>query len=193
MYTAAQADCWTNATSRVGATIESFTDVTPNDEDQLAAAVLTTPISIAIEADQSSFQSYKSGVYDDVNCGTDLDHGVLIVGLTEDAYIVKNSWAESFGEDGYIRIKRGGNICGISMQPSYATSAKGDPAPLPDPTPGPQPGPQPNECGCSADQVNMCAAFGGLFCCCGDEGTVHCADESNGCCCDDDSNTPEWV
>jgi len=140
IYKGTDTDCWTNATSRVGATIESFTDVTPNDEDQLAAAVMKTPIAIAIEADKPSFQSYKSGVYDDADCGTDLDHGVLIVGITEDAYIVKNSWGKTFGEDGYIRIKRGENLCGIAMQPSYPVSAHGDPVPLPDPTPGPQPG-----------------------------------------------------
>jgi len=53
-YTATEADCWTNATSRVMATVDSFLDVTPGSEDQLAAAALTQPISIAIEADQVS-------------------------------------------------------------------------------------------------------------------------------------------
>lgn len=38
------------------------------------------PVSVAIEADQTSFQLYVGGVYDDVECGTTLDHGVLVVG-----------------------------------------------------------------------------------------------------------------
>ena len=117
-YTGSDAECWTNATARVGATIDDFADVATNDEDQLAAAVMTTPISIAIEADQPCFQNYKSGILDDVACGTDLDHGVLIVGLTKDAYIVKNSWATSWGDNGYLQIARGSNVCGISMQVS---------------------------------------------------------------------------
>ncbi len=97
-----------------------------NSEEQLAAAVLLNPVSVAIEADQAAFQNYKSGVFD-APCGTSLDHGVLVVGMTEDAYIVKNSWGVSWGADGYIEMKRGVNatgICGIAMQASYPTKVR---------------------------------------------------------------------
>jgi hypothetical protein len=34
-----------------------------------------------------------SGVMDNATaCGDKLDHGVLVVGMTDDAWIVKNSW-----------------------------------------------------------------------------------------------------
>jgi len=43
------------------------------------AAVAKQPVSVAIEADQSKFQLYKSGVFSGT-CGDNLDHGVLIIG-----------------------------------------------------------------------------------------------------------------
>jgi len=51
------------------------------------------------------FQHYKSGVLNGA-CGTNLDHGVLVVGLTDDAYIVKNSWGSDWGE-----INQGQDTC----------------------------------------------------------------------------------
>jgi C1A family cysteine protease len=106
--------------------ITGFHDVTPNNEDDLMTAVDLGPVSVAIEADQMVFQSYSGGVLDG-NCGTNLDHGVLVVGYGTDNGVdywkVKNSWSASWGEEGYIRMVRGKNMCGIAMQPSYPTGA----------------------------------------------------------------------
>ena len=83
------------------------------------------PVSVAIDASSYKFQLYHNGIFDFENCGTRLDHGVLIVGYgtenNEDYWIVKNSWGEQWGENGYIRIKRNSNkkegLCGIAMMP----------------------------------------------------------------------------
>jgi len=109
--------------------ISDYKDVVSNNETSLLYAVSLQPVSVAIEADTSSFQLYKNGIYSDINCGTDLDHGVLIVGYGYDKYydlqywIVKNSWGASWGENGYIRILRNSSddagICGINMMPSF--------------------------------------------------------------------------
>jgi len=94
----------------------------------LRAAVSNQPVSIAIEADQNAFQGYGGGVLNDASCGTQLDHGVLIVGFgndgSQDYWIVKNSWGASWGESGYIRIAdvAGQGICGINMAAVYPSA-----------------------------------------------------------------------
>lgn len=109
-------------------TLTGHTDVPSKDEDALKAAVSKQPVSVAIEADKSAFQLYKSGVLDNPACGTQLDHGVLVVGYGtasgKDYWKVKNSWGASWGEQGYLRMVRGKNQCGISQEPSYPTGVK---------------------------------------------------------------------
>uniref|UniRef100_A0A6C0KA89 Peptidase C1A papain C-terminal domain-containing protein n=1 Tax=viral metagenome TaxID=1070528 RepID=A0A6C0KA89_9ZZZZ len=102
--------------------IKNCADVKPMSDEALQEAVAKQPVSVAIEADSASFQSYSGGVYDSPECGTNLDHGVLVVGYTPDYWIVKNSWGESWGENGYINIARDGSsegMCGILLQPSF--------------------------------------------------------------------------
>jgi C1A family cysteine protease len=101
--------------------VTSYTDVTSGSEDALANAIGTHgPVSVAIEADQRAFQFYNGGVLTS-GCGQNLDHGVLAVGYTDEYFIVKNSWGPSWGEEGYIKIGRGKNLCGIANQASYPT------------------------------------------------------------------------
>merc|ERR1719201_2575765 len=122
--------------------VTSFNDVQSDSEPQMEAAVAKGPVSVAIEADQSGFQFYKSGVFSGT-CGTKLDHGVLAVGYGTDGgkayWKVKNSWGATWGSQGYIMLAR--NIasskgqCGIAMQPSYPTMGSGPPPPPAPPTP----------------------------------------------------------
>jgi cathepsin L len=125
-YTARDGTCKSSSCSAQPYTqITGYKDVT-HTENALGAAVDSEPISVAIEADQSSFQLYKSGVLT-AACGRNLDHGVLLVGYGHDAasnldyWKVKNSWGTSWGEAGYIRMVRNKDECGIADEPSYAT------------------------------------------------------------------------
>jgi len=127
-YTAAKSWRCKKSTCTVAATITSYTDVSTSST-ALQAALCVQPVSIAIEADQSSFQFYSGGVLTG-SCGTQLDHGVLAVGLGTDGvnqyWKVKNSWGSGWGEAGYIRLCRncGANAsnegqCGLLMSASY--------------------------------------------------------------------------
>lgn len=107
--------------------IDGHEDVPANDEDSLMKAVANQPVSVAIDAGSSDFQLYSEGVFTG-KCGTELNHGVAVVGYdtSDDGtkyWIVKNSWGADWGEKGYIRMQRGisdkNGLCGIAMEASY--------------------------------------------------------------------------
>ena len=126
-YQGEEGQCQSDSCKKV-VKIRNFSDVEQNNEKILKRAVAQQPISVAIQANLSSFHFYKSGIYQDSDCGDELDHGVLIVGYGTDNeldyWIVKNSWSDSWGENGYIRILRNykgsdSGMCGIALQPSF--------------------------------------------------------------------------
>merc|ERR550534_2917030 len=104
------------------ASISGYEDV--KNEDDLETAVSNVgPVSVAVDAN-IKWQLYTGGVMSKEFCNPKkLDHGVLAVGYdNNDMYWkVKNSWGESWGESGYIRLAKGSDTCGIAQQPSYPT------------------------------------------------------------------------
>jgi len=127
-YTAQDGVCNAKKEKQVVASLKSYTDVPANSDAALMNAIAQQPVSVAVEADQNSFQFYSGGVMT-AACGTNLDHGVLAVGYGTDAgkdfYKVKNSWGADWGEAGYIRLGRGASYnggagqCGILSAASY--------------------------------------------------------------------------
>ena len=121
-YTATAGVC--NAAVSPAATLSSYKDTVSGSESSLLEFIQNGPVAVAIEADQYVFQSYSGGVLDSPACGTQLDHGVTLVGygtdtvLGKDYWIVKNSWGSSWGESGYIRLVRDKNECGITLAAS---------------------------------------------------------------------------
>lgn len=102
---------------------KGFVNVPSKSSGALENACDIQPVALAMEAD--ALRDYEGGVYDDKACGTEPDEGALLVGYTDDYWIVKNSWGSDWGEFGYIRLKRDtipdkmGGICGILIAPSY--------------------------------------------------------------------------
>jgi KDEL-tailed cysteine endopeptidase len=116
-----------------GSDISTTVSVSANSDNAMMTALAQQPVSVAIEADQSSFQLYKSGVFTGT-CGTSLDHGVLLVGYGTmnglDYYIMKNSWDVTWGSQGFMYMARGVDAsgkpynggkgqCGVLMQGVY--------------------------------------------------------------------------
>lgn len=110
-----------------------YIDITADSDNAMMAALAMQPVSIAIEADQRAFQLYSSGVFSE-SCGTNLDHGVGLVGYGTDGngapyYILRNSWGSSWGQGGYMYLARGSAFndgqgqCGALMMGSYPVIA----------------------------------------------------------------------
>ncbi|XP_011045161.1 PREDICTED: cysteine proteinase 15A-like [Populus euphratica] len=113
--------------SKVAASVSNFS-VVSLDEDQIAANLVKHgPLSVAINA--VFMQTYIGGVSCPYICSKHQDHGVLLVGYGAAGYapirfkekpfwIIKNSWGENWGENGYYKICRARNICGVDSMVS---------------------------------------------------------------------------
>jgi len=116
-YTARDGTCKKSSCSSV-ASIGGHTDVGQSEND-LQSALQHQPISIAVDAEP--WQFYSGGIFSQ-QCGQQLDHGVLLAGYNDagSAYwLVKNSWGQSWGENGYIRLEKGNNECGLQNAASF--------------------------------------------------------------------------
>jgi len=86
----------------------------------MMAAVNLGVVSVAIDASDSKFQFYKSGVI--TQCSTSINHAVAIVGYGYDQaaglnyYLIKNSWGTWWGDNGYVKLWNSGDgigTCGV--------------------------------------------------------------------------------
>ena len=126
MRSAGKDNCRFDESKIATRTVRSF-NVTENDEESIRHIVATVgPVSVAFEV-VDDFMLYSNGVYSSDKCRDsvkDVNHAVLVVGYGTDPvdgpyWIVKNSWGSNWGDNGYFRIARGKNMCGIAVCASY--------------------------------------------------------------------------
>lgn len=111
------------------AKITGWVNVTVGSEEALKVALFKHgPISIAIDASQRTFSFYSNGVYYEPKCHNNvdgLDHAVLLVGygtlFGKKYWLVKNSWSNYWGNDGYVLMAIQDNNCGVMTSPTYVT------------------------------------------------------------------------
>jgi len=125
-YTAKDGNCKFKP-ENVGGNASHCVTITKGDENALKEAVGTIgPIAVAIAVD-NAWANYKSGVFTDNKCPNtenQLSHAVLAVGYGtengQDYWIVKNSWGLTWGDQGYIKMRRNyKNMCGIATDAVY--------------------------------------------------------------------------
>jgi hypothetical protein len=92
-------------------------------EAGLADALNNGPVSAVMSSDW--MPGFTGGVVVDAGCNTFAPHtytAVLVVGSTAGYWIVKNSLGTAWGDQGYFKLVRGKNACGISnfmAQPTF--------------------------------------------------------------------------
>ncbi|ERN01935.1 hypothetical protein AMTRI_Chr02g266720 [Amborella trichopoda] len=75
------------------------------------------PVEVAFTV-YEDFAHYKSGIYKHITGGIMGGHAVKLIGWGtseegEDYWLLANQWNRGWGDDGYFKIRRGTNECGI--------------------------------------------------------------------------------
>ncbi|XP_054154742.1 uncharacterized protein LOC128953285 [Oppia nitens] len=76
------------------------------------------PLYVHVYAN-ADFQHYRSGIFSSGSCNAQINHAVTVVGYGPGYWIIKNSWATSWGEQGFMRMTRGHDMCRISSSPIW--------------------------------------------------------------------------
>ncbi len=86
--------------------INDIVNIKKNSDIDMMKAISQQPISIGLNAATRDFQLYKSGIYTG-ECNSELNHNAMLIGYTNDYYILRNSFGNSWGEKGYMYIAKG--------------------------------------------------------------------------------------
>lgn len=97
----------------------------PSEESNMLAQIQDSPMSVCVDA--QLWQTYTGGVITaSSGCGTSIDHAVQATGYNAEGnyWIVRNSWGETWGENGFVWVEYGANVCGITTQATTVSVEK---------------------------------------------------------------------
>ncbi|XP_029368289.1 cathepsin O isoform X1 [Echeneis naucrates] len=115
-YKAKTGICHFFSPSHAGVALMNFTahDFSGQEVAMMGELVQRGPLAVVVDA--VSWQDYLGGIIQHHCSSQYSNHAVLVVGYdtTGDIpyWIVQNSWGATWGNEGYVYIKIGGNICG---------------------------------------------------------------------------------
>ncbi|ETI47738.1 hypothetical protein F441_08072 [Phytophthora nicotianae CJ01A1] len=109
-------DTCKSSCTREAVTIREVVAV-PESDAGLVQAISTQPVAVGVAAGNPTWKQYKGGIVSSCT-SSELDHAVLAVGYSPSYFKIKNSWSTQWGEEGYMRLKRGAGTsssgtCGI--------------------------------------------------------------------------------
>jgi len=97
------------------------------DEETLKKLVHEHGAVVTAVKAEGPFQDYSGGIFAGCPKSDSTDHAVTVVGYGteggQDYWLIKNSWGSSWGEKGFIRLKRGVGMCGIGKELATVTCA----------------------------------------------------------------------
>lgn len=103
--------------------VHDYTVLLDDVEASLEQALLHGPVAVGVDSSSSHFQLYKGGVFTQDACNKQIDHAMLLVGYTPDYWLLRNSYGTHWGEDGYMRLEKHKNACGIGTYATYVDDA----------------------------------------------------------------------
>jgi Papain family cysteine protease len=136
--------CVAGKTRDARAEVDYWVTIPTGDEEAMKCRLaLHGPIHVSISIEKTSLMTYKSGIWDDPekSCtpSRNIDHAVTLVGYgTElsqtgvqmDYWIIQNSWGTSYGTSGFMKIRRGVNLCLVATDAMYPVLKTASPQPL---------------------------------------------------------------
>jgi C1A family cysteine protease len=108
-------------------------------EDQIKCRLATSgPFHVSMTVRKNDMGSFKSGVYKNSDgicvAGENVNHGLLLVGYGEKLlegdrkptkfWIIQNSWGERWGEQGFVNVERGTNLCNFATDAYFPVLKK---------------------------------------------------------------------
>jgi len=105
---------------KLQAEVTDFFYISEGSEKLLMERLLSHGAVISSITVHQELKDYRGGIFEGCEPNMDINHAVLVVGYGTDDGVdywhIKNSWGVAWGEDGFMRLRRGAEMCGIGQK-----------------------------------------------------------------------------